>query len=426
MARRRKRAGTRRKPVSITVHRTGAAPESSGPKSIRRRYRRTATAAVNGVASAARKGAAAARQALKAEPTRAAVGLVVGNVAAKVAGDMIHESALKTPGGSAAKHEAGLNLAVSAGAAVVGIAAALMSGGTKKGEVARYVVHTAENAASHSLGAANAIARQNKKPVPIPTTSGDDDPFGTDGGDTGAPRRQRVAARRKAIASRVAQAMRKEDPSGAGTEGPELEGYLEGLLEDVSGEIEGAEEAIAETGVLPLAAAAALSNPETVKALARLIKLRLDKREIEDVKAEQATGAVPVTMAVLELEGYAPEDMSVETGISEARQLRKEHRQLKREARQLKRQDRRANRKDRRAARKEARIVRLDQKNEPLRVKVDEGRERAQARREQRPLVIQTVRRSAAAQLPEEDEEGSEELPIIVIPSDDEVAEYGA
>jgi len=60
----------------------------------------------------------------------------------------------------------------------------------------------------------------------------EDDPFRSDGGDTGAPRRQRAQKRRQMIASRMAAQLRAEDPTTSGVEGPELEEYCAGVLDD--------------------------------------------------------------------------------------------------------------------------------------------------------------------------------------------------
>lgn len=399
-----KRKAAHREEVQVTVVPSpGMTPQPAPRRRSMGRYKRSrrgtsGSSGTGGIAASARKAASTARKVASEEPMRAGVGFVAGNVIGKVAGDMIHDQALetakKTPE-KAAEQARNRNLYGGVMLGATALASALIGG---KSTVRKYILHTALNGSSHMLGESAAIDRQMQKPLPPKATQGTDgtegnDPF--DGRDeTGASRRERVAKRRQAYAKKIAAHMRAEDPDGTATEGPELEGYLEGLLEDAGNRIEGAEDAMAETGVLPLLAAAAL-NPETIKALSKLINLAKPEGE-KEVKAAQQQGQQPVTAAVLELEGVDPDEVGA-SAKEQARALRAEAKRLEKAEAQKRRAERIQRRQERRAARK----------GQPLTIQPQ-----AQALPAPAPVIIREVVRTVSPQADD---------PIIVVPTDDEV-----
>lgn len=415
-----------RKPVVITVRRTGETAEGAGstavaasPRRGMSRYGRRAAAKLEGAVDTARKGAAKVTTVLKEEPIRVLVGTLAGNAEGKLTGDIIHEHALKNPDGYVAKHEAGSHVIVAVGEAAIGTVAALMKG-SKTNTLRRYVFQAAAAGFSNHMGQAIAIDRAAKKPLPPPTptkkTEGPNDPFDTSGEGTGASLRMQ---RRRALAQSVANAMRAEDPKGAGTEGPELDSYIADLMDDVAADVQGMDEALEQTGLLPLAAAAAA--PQLIQALAQLLKLQKQGGQAE-VMAEQATGGIPVTKAVLELEGEAPEVMGAEVGISKAAALRKERRQLKSEVR---REQRYAKRDFRDAQRREREDLKRAGKRGGTEAQVQILREQAASMRpaaapaRPRPIIVRAAPADYYAQV-----ESDEDPPLIVVPTDDEVIEY--
>lgn len=411
MARRRK---TGKKPVIITVRKTAGTGET-GTHAPRRsksvsHYKGPSRAVtrLTGAVSSARKAASRANQLMQSESTRVGVGTLIGAGVGKVATDMIHESAAKTPTGYAAKNEAASNLIISGVAAAAGIATALMG---RQSQLKRYAVQTLSHTASFAAGSANAISNQKKKPVSVVATSGADDPFVTDDG-LGAPRRQNVMQRRQLLASRIAQALRREDPDGAGTEGPELEEYTAGLVDDMADEVSGLDDSVEGTGFLPMMAAKGF-KPGFLQALATLVKTT-QPDGVSEIRAKQDQGEAPVTAAVLDVEG---EPIQEETGITifgrskaqrtKARQLRRERRKLKRELRKAKRRGRAA-----------AKDAGLKAEVQALRAQLTPPRPAAQP--------MQYAQDGEGFEGEEQLDEYGNLPPLIVIPTDDQIQDVSS
>jgi len=411
MAKRR----SKKAPLTVTVRRVGEVgkPPSVAGKKGKMGYRGPSMAMtrMTGAVSSARKAAARAGQIARQEPTRVAVGTLAGSVAGKIGADMLHDSAVKTPNGTIGKNEAMSNAAAGGIAAAAGVAVALMG---PQSVTKRYAVQTLSHVASFMAGSANAI--RNAKKTPVPAVAGmDDDPFRPDGGDTGAPRRQRAQQRRQMIASKMAAQLRAEDPAGAGTEGrSELEEYCAGVVDDAIEDVEGLRDVLMtedgeETG-FPLAAAA---MGKLVKKILGLLKKEQKKENDEP----------SMTDTVLELEGMAPEEFD-EVGKSAAlKDLRRERKQLKKDVRREKRAARKAGRQERRAAKKERREEKKEWKAEkPLserkEAKLERKEEKLDALRAKagRPVIIRTV---PAEPEYEYDEEG--EPLVIMLPTDEEI-----
>jgi len=408
------RKKAKKNPFTVTVKRVGEVGAVARPaKKVSKGYRGPSRAMqrMTGAVSSARKAATRAGQMAKAEPTRIAVGTLAGSVAGKIGADMLHDRAVKNPIGTVGKNEAMTNAAAGGIAAAAGVGVALMGGQTT---VKRYVVQTLSHVASFMAGSANAINNAQKKPVPVvpvpPVAGMEDDPFRSDGGDTGAPRRQRAQKRRQMIASRMASQLRAEDPTTSGVEGPELEEYCAGVLDDAVEDVSGLRdilmaENVEETG-FPLAAGI---MAKIVKKIMGLLK----KEQAQKPKDEPT-----MTDTVLELEGMTPEE--IETGRKPAvlKELRRERRALKKDVRREKRADRKAKRQDRRAAKREWK------EEKPLTTRQERKVTRQERRIDnleaQRPVIIRTVPATEPETDPGQGYEDNEDY-VIIVPSDEEI-----